>query len=123
MDRSYSPVSPYGRAYESHARTYSSKNKSMFSYLTSKKTKNLRLGLGVVAIVFLLLAIFFTVLLRRDFTIDELNGSWNKLAGIITWTKSSNGKIFVAFLWILFILAVVPFGIGTWFRKQTMSIL
>lgn len=115
MDRSYSPVSPYGRAYESHARTYASRGgNKLFSYLRARKNKQLRTGLMVTGIVLLVLCIFFTVLLKRDFTIDELNGSWKNLASTIVWTKSEQGKMFVGFLWLLFAIVAISVAIGYW---------
>lgn len=117
MDNSYSPVSPYHTTYE-NSRTYASKGRKMFSYLTGERTKHLRITLAVVALISFIVAVFFTVLHRRDFTMDELNGSWKRLAGVIAFTKSSKGKVLVAFLWIVFILTVIPAGAGVWFRRH-----
>jgi hypothetical protein len=120
-DRTYSPVSPYGRAYD--ARSYASKGNKMFSYLknfASEKNHKMRLGLGIAGAILFALAVFFTYLLNHEFTPEELSdGKWSKITGTITWTKSSNGKALVAFLWIMCALAVLPVVTGFIFKKKT----
>lgn len=105
--RAYSPVSPYQRSFKS---------------FLNRKTKHLHIPLGVLALIILALSVFFTVLLRRNFTVDELNGSWSRLAPVIMWVKSSQGgKILVGALWLAFILTVLPFGAGAWFRGKELG--
>ena len=118
MDRSYSPVSPYGRAYESHARSYASKGQKMIKYLSSDKHGTLRMVLGVVAVLSLIAAMMLSMMAKRDYTVDELNGSWSKYADMISFAKSPKGKTTIAVMWVLFVLTAVPFGVGMWYRHK-----
>jgi hypothetical protein len=107
MDRSYSPVSPYARAYESHARSYAGKGQAFADYLLKEDKKTLRVGLIVGFVILFLVTMYLTNLSRREFTADELNGSWKHMAGLVSWTKSSSGKMFITFLWLLFAVSLV----------------
>lgn len=126
MDYSYSPVSPYGKAYEGH-RTYVSHNaspvnsaKAWLKYLGGKESKYLHVSLLTAAIIVLIFAIFTTYVYQRDFTADELNTShWDKAANYISWTKEN--KWFVILLWVILILLVVPSGVGLCLRKSILN--
>lgn len=110
MDRSYSPVSGF---YESHSgRGYAGKRRSFSSSSPSKilspSQKKLHMTLGVVSVVLLILAIFFTFLLAKQYTADELDGMSSNMSSLILWVKSTAGKVVVAFLWGIGIISIFP---------------
>lgn len=122
MDYSYSPVSPYGKAYEGQHRTYSPRSKmsksanKLFNYLSNKESKYVHIGILTVSVILLLFTLFTTYVYTHDYTADELNNVGN-LSTYITWTKGN--KWFVIFLWILLVLLITPSGL--WMKKHILG--
>jgi hypothetical protein len=122
MDYSYSPVSPYGKAYEGH-RTYAPRSKSMsksanklFDYLSSKESKYIHISILTTSFILLLFTLYTTYVYTHDYTADELN-NLGGLSSYITWTKGN--KWFVGFLWVLLVLLITPSGL--WMKKNILS--
>ena len=124
MDRFYSPAS-YNYSSKSYGEpSYSPRSrrspKGVLSYLTHEKTSNLRITLGTLAGIILALAAFFTWILNKQFTEQELQTNYKWLSGSVMFTKRN--RWIVVILWILFLLTVVPFGVGVWFRKTAKKL-
>jgi type III secretory pathway component EscS len=119
--RNYSPFAP--RSYNPRSRK--SSPLSSFSFLTSDKTKNFRISLLVIAVVLLGLALFFsyTMYLYRKHSQEQIRAVYPNLATTIEWTGSTSGQVFLAFLWIIFVLTIAPVGVGEWFRSHQKRIL
>jgi len=119
--RNYSPFAP--RSYNPRSRN--SSPLSSFSFLTSDKTKNFRISLWVISIILLVLAMVFSyyLYLFRKHSPEQIRAVHPKLAKMIEWTGTTTGQVFLAFLWIIFALSVLPIGAGEWFRSYQKRIL
>lgn len=119
--RSYSPFAP--RSYAPRSRN--SSPLSSFSFLTSDKTKHFRITLWVVAAALLVLSVLFSyaMYLFNNLSSDQIKSQYPKMASTIVWVGTTGGKVFLAALWVMFALTVLPIGAGEWFRSQQKRIL
>lgn len=119
--RNYSPFAP--RSYAPRSRN--SSPLSSFSFLTSDKTKHFRIALWVVALVLLGLAVFFSysMFIFNKYSPDQVRSMYPKMASTVAWVGTTGGKLFLAALWAMFALTVLPIGAGEWFRAQQKRIL
>ena len=122
MERTYSPSfdsSPYGRTYAPRSRRSSTPFKNPFSFL-NLKTAHLNIALWVVAAVLLIVAIFlsWSMSLTKKYSQDQIQQMYPKFYKSIIWSNTKTGKWVTAIFWILFVLTVLPIGIGVWTRQQ-----